>query len=145
MAMTARQRAKVSLYVQAGIFVVAVIALILATDWETISNSVFNFAKVAAETGLDAQQFEDTGLLVQALQAGTIDAALGNQSVLGYAIKDNTQFTRVEDYATGEKLGIAIKKGNTAMATQVNSTLKRLTDDGTLKKFETTWFGEAAK
>ena len=46
MAMTARQRAKVSLYVQAGIFVVAVIALILATDWETISNSVFNFAKI---------------------------------------------------------------------------------------------------
>ena len=42
MAMTARQRARVSLYVQAGIFVVAVIALILATDWKTISNSVFN-------------------------------------------------------------------------------------------------------
>ncbi|BAS10479.1 cystine-binding periplasmic protein [Arthrobacter sp. Hiyo4] len=45
-------------------------------------------ADYAAEKGLDAQQFEDTGLLVQALQAGTIDAALGNQSVLGYAIKD---------------------------------------------------------
>ena len=31
------------------------------------------------------------------------------------------------------------------MAEKVNATLKRLTDDGTLKKFETTWFGEAAK
>ncbi len=102
-------------------------------------------AKYAAEKGLDAQQFEDTGLLVQALQAGTIDAALGNQSVLGYAIKDDPKFKRVENFATGEQLGIAIKKGNTAMAEQVNGTLKRLTDDGTLKKFETTWFGEAAK
>ena len=102
-------------------------------------------AKFAAEKGLDAQQFEDTGLLVQALQAGTIDAALGNQSVLAYAIKDDPKFKRVENFTTGEQLGIAIKKGNTAMATQVNSTLKRLTDDGTLKKFETTWFGEAAK
>ncbi len=102
-------------------------------------------AQYAKDKGLDAQQFEDTGLLVQALKAGTIDAALGNQSVLGYAIKDDTKFKRVENYATGEKLGIAIKKGNTAMATQVNSTLKRLTDDGTLKKFETTWFGEATK
>ena len=102
-------------------------------------------AKFAAEKGLDAQQFEDTGLLVQALQAGTIDAALGNQSVLGYAIKDDANFKRVENYATGEKLGIAIKKGNTAMATQVNGTLKRLTDDGTLAKFETTWFGEPSK
>lgn len=102
-------------------------------------------AKYAAENGLDAQQFEDSGLLIQALQAGTIDAALGNQSVLGYAIKDDPKFKRVEDYTTGEKLGISIKKGNTAMATQVNGTLKRLADDGTLKKFETTWFGEATK
>jgi polar amino acid transport system substrate-binding protein len=102
-------------------------------------------AKYASENGIDAQQFEDSGLLVQALQAGTIDAALGNQSVLGYAIKDDPKFKRVENYTTGEKLGIAIKKGNTAMAEKVNGTLKRLTDDGTLKKFETTWFGEAAK
>ncbi|MDR7083129.1 polar amino acid transport system substrate-binding protein [Arthrobacter ginsengisoli] len=102
-------------------------------------------AQYAKDQGLDAQQFEDTGLLVQALKAGTIDAALGNQSVLGYAIKDDANFKRVENYATGEKLGIAIKKGNTAMATQVNGTLKRLTDDGTLAKFETTWFGEPSK
>ncbi|XAS66607.1 ABC transporter substrate-binding protein [Micrococcaceae bacterium Sec5.7] len=102
-------------------------------------------AQYAKDKGIEAQQFEDTGLLVQALQAGTIDAALGNQSVLAYAIKDDSKMKRVENYATGEKLGISIKKGNTAMADQINSTLKRLTDDGTLKKFETTWFGEAAK
>lgn len=102
-------------------------------------------ADYATEKGLDAQQFEDTGLLVQALQAGTIDAALGNQSVLGYAIKDDPSFKAVEKFATGEQLGISIKKGNTAMAEKVNATLKRLTDDGTLEKFETTWFGEVAK
>ncbi|PNH85494.1 ABC transporter substrate-binding protein [Arthrobacter sp. AFG20] len=102
-------------------------------------------AKYAKDKGIDAQQFEDTGLLVQALKAGTIEAALGNQSVLGYAIKDDSKFKRVENYATGEKLGIAVKKGNTAMLDQVNTTLKRLTDDGSLKKFETTWFGEATK
>jgi polar amino acid transport system permease protein len=46
MAMTATQRARVSLNVQAGIFIVAVAALILATDWETIGASVFNFGKI---------------------------------------------------------------------------------------------------
>ncbi|GAA3283469.1 ABC transporter substrate-binding protein [Paenarthrobacter aurescens] len=102
-------------------------------------------AQYAKDKGIDAQQFEDSGLLVQALKAGTIDAAVGNQSVLGYAIKDDSNLKRVEDYATGEKLGISIKKGNTAMADAVNATLKRITDDGTLKKFETTWFGEATK
>jgi polar amino acid transport system substrate-binding protein len=102
-------------------------------------------AQYAKDKGIDAQQFEDSGLLVQALKAGTIDAAVGNQSVLGYAIKDDSNLKRVEDYATGEKLGISIKKGNTAMTDAVNATLKRITDDGTLKKFETTWFGEATK
>ncbi|MEV7606517.1 ABC transporter substrate-binding protein [Paenarthrobacter sp. NPDC089322] len=102
-------------------------------------------AQYAKDKGLDAQQFEDSGLLVQALKAGTIDAAVGNGSVLGYAIKDDSNLKRVEDYATGEKLGIAIKKGNTAMADAVNGTLKRITDDGTLEKFKTTWFGESGK
>ena len=46
MAMTARQRARVSLYIQIGIFVVAVAALVLAIDWKTVGNSVFNFAKI---------------------------------------------------------------------------------------------------
>jgi polar amino acid transport system substrate-binding protein len=102
-------------------------------------------AQYAKDKGIDAQQFEDTGLLVQALKAGTIDAALGNQSVLGYAIKDDSKFKRVENFTTGEQLGIAVKKGNSPMLEQVNATLKRLTDDGSLKKFETTWFGEATK
>lgn len=102
-------------------------------------------AKYASENGIDAQQFEDSGLLIQALLAGTIDAALGNQSILAYAIKDDPKFKRVEDYTTGEKLGISIKKGNTAMTEKVNATLKRLKDDGSLEKFESTWFGETAK
>ncbi|KRE91944.1 MULTISPECIES: ABC transporter substrate-binding protein [unclassified Arthrobacter] len=102
-------------------------------------------AEYAKDKGIEAQQFEDTGLLVQALQAGTVDAALGNQSVLGYAIKDDPKFKSVEDFATGEKLGIAVKKGNTAMLEKVNGTLKRLTDDGSLEKFKTTWFGQTAK
>jgi polar amino acid transport system substrate-binding protein len=102
-------------------------------------------ADYATEKGIDAQQFEDTGLLVQALKAGTIDAALGNQSVLGYAIKDDPKFKSVEDFATGEQLGISIKKGNTAMSEKVNGTLKRLEDDGSMDKFKTTWFGETAK
>jgi polar amino acid transport system substrate-binding protein len=67
-------------------------------------------ANYASDKGIDAQQFEDTGLLVQAIQAGTIDAALGNQSVLAYAIKDQPKFKSVEDFATGEQLGISSRR-----------------------------------
>jgi polar amino acid transport system substrate-binding protein len=67
-------------------------------------------AKYAKDKGLDAQQFEDTGLLVQALKAGTVDAALGNQSVLGYAIKDDAKFKRVENYATGKSWASRLRR-----------------------------------
>ncbi|EMQ98996.1 ABC transporter substrate-binding protein [Paeniglutamicibacter gangotriensis] len=98
-------------------------------------------AKFAKENGLDAIGYEDSGLQLASLKAGTTVATLGNQSVLGYAIKDDPTLKRVADFTTGEQLGVAVPKGATAMLDQVNTTLKRLTDDGSLAKFTETWFG----
>ncbi|MFJ6417613.1 transporter substrate-binding domain-containing protein [Paeniglutamicibacter sp. NPDC091659] len=98
-------------------------------------------AKFAKENGLDATGYEDSGLQIASLKAGTTVATLGNQSVLGYAIKDDPTLKRVADFKTGEQLGVAVPKGATAMLDSVNATLKRLTDDGSLAKFTETWFG----
>lgn len=98
-------------------------------------------AKFAQENGLDAIGYEDSGLQLASLKAGTTVATLGNQSVLGYAIKDDPTLKRVADFKTGEQLGIAVPKGSAAMLEQVNTSLKRLTDDGSLAKFTETWFG----
>ncbi|MDQ0095737.1 ABC transporter substrate-binding protein [Paeniglutamicibacter psychrophenolicus] len=98
-------------------------------------------AKFAKENGLDAIGYEDSGLQLASLKAGTTVATLGNQSVLGYAIKDDPTLKRVADFKTGEQLGVAVPKGATPMLDQVNTTLKRLTDDGSLAKFTATWFG----
>ncbi|MGB9033579.1 amino acid ABC transporter substrate-binding protein [Arthrobacter sp. UCD-GKA] len=98
-------------------------------------------AKFATENGLDAIGYEDSGLQLASLKAGTTVATLGNQSVLGYAIKDDPTLKRVADFKTGEQLGVAVPKGAGAMLDQVNTTLKRLTDDGSLAKFTETWFG----
>lgn len=46
MAMTARQRARTSLYVQLGLFVVAVVALVITIDWATIRSAFFNFEAI---------------------------------------------------------------------------------------------------
>jgi polar amino acid transport system permease protein len=46
MAMTTVQRRRVSLGVQAGIFVAAIIAVVLLVDWPTIFESVLNFSKI---------------------------------------------------------------------------------------------------
>ncbi|GAB3653420.1 basic amino acid ABC transporter substrate-binding protein [Zhihengliuella somnathii] len=95
----------------------------------------------AQEQGLTAVGFEDAGLQLEALKNGSVDAALGNVSVLGYGIADDDRFERVEDYETGEQLGISIKKGNTAMTEAVNGTLERLESDGTMDELEAKWFG----
>lgn len=99
----------------------------------------------ATSKGLETVQYENTGLLVQAIKTGGVDAAIGNQSVLGYAAKGDDSLVFAETYKTGEQLGVAVKKDNKAMADAVNGTLKRLTDDGTITKLKSTWFGEAVK
>jgi polar amino acid transport system substrate-binding protein len=97
----------------------------------------------AKDKGLETIQYENTGLLIQAIKTGGVDAAIGNQSVLGYAAKGDDTLVFAETYKTGEQLGVAIKKDNTAMTEAINATLKRLTDDGTIDKLKTTWFGKA--
>ncbi|MCO1339714.1 amino acid ABC transporter substrate-binding protein [Kocuria polaris] len=98
--------------------------------------------KYAEENGISPVGFESTGLLLQALKSGTLDAALGNASVLGYGIKDEADISRVEDFATGEELGVSIEKGDTAMLEAVNGTLQRLTESGEMDELKAKWFGE---
>jgi len=97
--------------------------------------------KYAKEKGLSPIGFEDAGLQTQALISGQVDAVLGNQSVLGYAIKDKPGFKSVADFKTGEQLGVAVPKDKKATLDLVNGTLKRLTDAGTLEELTTKWFG----
>ncbi|WP_040165357.1 ABC transporter substrate-binding protein [Microbacterium gorillae] len=95
----------------------------------------------AKKNGIDTIGYEDSGLQVQSLIAGTTDASLGNLSVLGYAIRDKSDFAVVEKISTGEQLGIAVPKGNSEMLDAVNATLKSLTDSGKLDELKTKWFG----
>lgn len=97
--------------------------------------------KYAKENGISPVGFEDAGLQTQALISGQVDAVLGNQSVLGYAIKDKPGFKSVADFKTGEQLGVAVPKDKAATLELVNGTLKRLTDAGTLEELTTKWFG----
>lgn len=99
-------------------------------------------ADFAKENGLVPVEY-DTGFdQVQSLKTGQTVASLGNQSIMGYAIKEEPTLKRVEDFKTGEQLGIAVGKGNTVLLEKINGTLKRLTDDGSMATFKKTWFGE---
>ncbi|MFR0638381.1 ABC transporter substrate-binding protein [Glutamicibacter soli] len=99
--------------------------------------------KYAKEQGLsNIVGYEDAGLQTQALLAGQVDALLGNQSVLGYAIKDKPGYAVVADFKTGEQLGVGVPLEQAATLELVNGTLKRLTDSGEMKELTVKWFGE---
>lgn len=97
----------------------------------------------ARENGITPVQFEDGGMQVQALQAGNVDAVLGNQSVLGYQLKDNPEYVIVEEFATGEQLGMAVAAENGQLNSAISRALLALRTDGTLAQLQETWFGAA--
>ncbi|MCK6095363.1 ABC transporter substrate-binding protein [Micrococcus sp. EYE_162] len=97
----------------------------------------------AQQNGLSPVQFEDGGMQIQALQAGTVDAALGNQSVLLYSLKDDARFEVVESLPTGEQLGMAVGPHKAQLGSAVNRALQGLRNDGTVAELQERWFGQA--
>lgn len=95
----------------------------------------------ASEQGMNAVQYEDAGMQVQALRAGTVDAVLGNQSVLLYELKDDERFTVVEELPTGEQLGMAVAAEKGRLLSAVDRTLQQLRADGTIAELQQKWFG----
>lgn len=94
--------------------------------------------------GLTTTGYEDSGLQIQSLKSGQTDASLGNQSILRYAIKDDSSLKVVQEIKTGEQLGVAVPKGDTALLKKVDATLKSLEDDGKMDELKKTWFGDDA-
>lgn len=98
--------------------------------------------KYAKDNGLtQVVGFEDAGLQTQALLANQVEALLGNQSVMLYAIKGKPDYSVVGEFKTGEKLGIGVPKDKEKTLELVNSTLKRLGDSGKLKELTEQWLG----
>lgn len=95
----------------------------------------------AQDQGLTTVQFEDLGLQVQALKTGAVDAVINDIAVLGPFLSDG--FEIAATFPTGEKYGLGVKQGNTAVLEAVNGTLERIRADGTYEEIYTEWIGTA--
>lgn len=93
------------------------------------------------EKKLSVQQYEDVELMFQALESDGVQAVSGNISTLSKRAKDNPELEVVETVDNNEKLGVAVKKGNTELLNQVNETIKRIEGDGTMDKMKEEWMG----
>ncbi|MEV4900284.1 ABC transporter substrate-binding protein [Citricoccus sp. NPDC055426] len=100
--------------------------------------------RFAEENGLTPIQFEDGGMQMEGLRAGTVDAVLGNQSVVLYNVKDDPAYEVVAALPTGEQLGVAVAPDKAQLLSAVNASLLGMEEDGSLDESRARWFGESA-
>ena len=96
----------------------------------------------AADNALNAVQFEDLGLQIQALKNGQVEAIINDIAVLGPYVDDS--FVIGTQFETGEQYGLGVKTGNTALLDAVNGTLERIVTDGTYDEIYARWITPAA-
>ena len=83
--------------------------------------------------------FPSDAEMYQAIKAGQVDALLqdlpvnlNHEQVGGFKI--------VQTYSTNEQYGLAMKKGNTKLVSEVDSQLEKMRSDGTYQKLYDTYF-----
>lgn len=98
----------------------------------------------ATDHGVEPVQFEDAGLMTQGIQSGQVDAVIANISTIFAATEADDTLHLVEEYDTGEVIGAAVKKDNTALLEQFETTVTELRDSGEYDDIVDQWFGEVA-
>ncbi|ALU40747.1 amino acid ABC transporter amino acid-binding protein [Kocuria flava] len=95
----------------------------------------------ATEHGWDVQQFEDVELMFQSLETDGVDAVVGNVSALGERAGASPDLELAATLDNGEQIAVAVARGETELLEQVNATLERIRQDGTLERLRAEWMG----
>lgn len=97
--------------------------------------------KYAKDAGANTVQYEDNGLLLQALQTGQVDAVVGNITVLSEMLTADSSLKVAQEIETNEKIAAAVSTENTALLDSANTTLKKMEDDGRLASLREKYLG----
>lgn len=97
--------------------------------------------KYAQEAGANTVQYEDNGLLLQAVQTGQVDAVVGNITVLSEMLTSDSSLSVVQEIETGEQIAGAVATENTALLDSANATLQKMEEDGRLADLREKYLG----
>ncbi|MDY3049795.1 MAG: ABC transporter substrate-binding protein [Rothia sp. (in: high G+C Gram-positive bacteria)] len=97
--------------------------------------------KYAQEAGANTVQYEDNGLLLQAIQTGQVDAIVGNITVLSEMLTSDSSLSVVQEIETGEQIAGAVASDNSALLESANATLKKMEEDGRLAELREKYLG----
>ena len=87
----------------------------------------------------DLKHFDDIVDAIGALKAGQLDAVLTGYPAALQSTKRNPDLTLVQENLSTENTSIGIRKGNTALLTQVDAILSEFKADGTLADLSRRW------
>lgn len=92
--------------------------------------------------GKSSVQKANTTVLTE-LEAGIVDFVIMDSVVANYMnVQKNGKYRIFEEALANENFGIGFKLGNETLRDEVQSALKSLYADGTLKTISNTWFGK---
>lgn len=97
--------------------------------------------KYAQDAGANTVQYEDNGLLLQAVQTGQVDAIVGNITVLSEMLTSDSSLSVVQEIETGEQIAGAVATENTALLDSANATLKKMEEDGRMADLREKYLG----
>ncbi|MGH1978982.1 ABC transporter substrate-binding protein [Rothia sp. L_38] len=97
--------------------------------------------KYAQDAGANTVQYEDNGLLLQAVQTGQVDAIVGNITVLSEMLTSDSSLSVVQEIETGEQIAGAVATENTALLDAANATLQKMEEDGRLADLREKYLG----
>ena len=86
--------------------------------------------------------FEDLGLLLTAVETGQVQGGINDNGVLYDWVKDKSDFEVSKEFATGEKYGIGVRKGNDALLKKINDVLGKARSSGQYDTIYEKWFGK---
>lgn len=97
--------------------------------------------KYAQDAGANTVQYEDNGLLLQAVQTGQVDAVVGNITVLSEMLTSDETLTVVEEIETGEQIAGAVATENSDLLEAANKTLAAMEEDGRMADLREKYLG----
>lgn len=98
-------------------------------------------SRAFGKTSANIRRFDTTPLIISELAGGGVDAAIGDNGVIAYRVREHRGLKTVEDPSMPkEYFGIAVKRGNTALRDTLNTSLAAILADGTYANIYRTWF-----
>jgi ABC-type amino acid transport substrate-binding protein len=86
--------------------------------------------------------FDSKEPLFAALVAGELDAVICDTPFAQYNAKETGKTRIAEELTRGDVYGIAVKKGNAELVTQINEALASINQDGTYDRLYEEYFGQ---